>query len=136
MRGQTKEKSEPPPGRKIGKEFTVGKHLRHKTRGAIDALDKSTRFTVCLHKTQIPSASKTIIIFPGAYEQGFALWGLLNWSVNRSEKQHFKAFGKLRSLSFSQTLRKQSPAQTALQTLVALRSLKAQRWLESFHHHS
>lgn len=72
----------------------MGKHLHLKACGAIDAQDKSTRFTVCLHKTQIPSSSKTMI-FPGAYEQGFAPLGFLNWSVNRSQKQHFKGFEKL-----------------------------------------
>lgn len=35
------------------------------------------------------------MIFPGAYEQGFAPLGSLNWSVNRSQKQHFKGFEKL-----------------------------------------
>lgn len=80
-----------PSVRQIGKEFRVSKRLHLKACGAMDAQDKSTRFTVCLHKTQIPSASKTMI-FPGAYEQGLAPLGLLDWSVDRSQKQHFKGF--------------------------------------------
>lgn len=93
----------------IGKEFRVSQRLHLKACRAVDAQDKSTRFTVCLHKTQIPSASKTMI-FPGAYEQEFAPMGSLNWSTNRSQKQHFKGFQKLWGLSLSQTWTKQTSA--------------------------
>lgn len=54
------------------------------------------------------------MIFPGAYEQGFAPLGFLpNWSANQSQKQNFKGLEKPWGLSFSlclsQTLTKQTP---------------------------
>lgn len=69
-----------PSVRQIGKEFRASRRLHLEACGAMEAQDKSTRLTVCLHKTQIhhrlqKKQKKNTASFPGAYDQGFAPLG-------------------------------------------------------------
>lgn len=52
----------------------MSKRLDLKACGAMDAQDKSTLFTVCLHKTQIPSASKNYEFSLEHVSRGLLLW--------------------------------------------------------------
>lgn len=85
------------------------KCLHLKACGVMDAQDKSTCFTVCLHKTQILSASKTRLS-PGAQEQGFAPQGfteLVLWIDHKNSIS--KGLRNYEAFLFSQTLTKQTP---------------------------
>lgn len=90
-----------PSVRQIGKEFRGSKRLHLKACGATDAQDKSTRCTVCLHKTQIPSASKSMS-FPWSIWAGVCSSGpteLVCESITKTAFQRIR--GTMGSFSFA-----------------------------------
>lgn len=100
--GYTKvEKKNVPQWAKACKEFTVGKHLHRKACGAIDTLDKSTRFTVCLHKTEntisIKNSDLPRSLWAGLCSSGFT--ELVYESIRKASFQRVRK--SMRSFSLS-----------------------------------